>query len=135
VVAMDPKSQVNDFMMRTLQRPVKKIDDFEYITYGVPAGFQSLLTLSCFGGEAYLGDVCSSRKEAERSAAIKALAEKTEFTSPSKKRKTLQAVHCQYIEQDRGASAEEELKFTPDFENECFDEPAEAGKCKVFIGQ
>jgi hypothetical protein len=63
VVAMDPKLQVSDFMMRTLQEPVKKIDDFEYITYGVAAGFQSLLTLSCFGGESCLGDVCTSRKK------------------------------------------------------------------------
>jgi hypothetical protein len=131
---MDPKSQVNDFMMRTLQRSVRKIDDFKYITYGVSAGFQSLLTLSCFGGEAYLGDVCTSRKEAERSAATKALAENTEFTSPSKKRKTLPAVHCQCIDQEQGASAEEELKFTPEFEIECFDETTEAGKCKVING-
>ena len=134
MVAMDPKSQVNDFMMRTLQRSVRKIDDFKYITYGVSAGFQSLLTLSCFGGEAYLGDVCTSRKEAERSAATKALAENTEFTSPSKKRKTLPAVHCQCIDQEQGASAEEELKFTPEFEIECFDETTEAGKCKVING-
>jgi hypothetical protein len=131
---MDPKSQVNDFMMKTLQRPVKKIDDFKYITYGVPAGFQTVLALSCFGGRSYLGEVCANRKEAEQSAAIKALTENTARTLPNKKRKKTQEVHCQCHGQGQGEGAEEEFKLAPEIENVRLDDPAEEGSPKGLSG-
>lgn len=89
----DPKTSLNQFLQKHLQRPVTKTD-ITYQTNKFGQQFQSIVKLVCLGGLEYAGHLETDAKLAERSAAQQALeahgeeiAKLNEVAFQSKKRK------------------------------------------------
>mmetsp|Transcript_20849 Transcript_20849/g.58507 ORF Transcript_20849/g.58507 Transcript_20849/m.58507 type:complete len:378 (+) Transcript_20849:184-1317(+) len=70
---MDPKTGLNQFCQRYCSRPVTKNDILYKTTKFGNSQFQAVVTLSCLEGQEYAGELSSSRKSAEKSAAQQAL--------------------------------------------------------------
>merc|ERR1712107_251153 len=69
----DLKTLLNQFCQRVCRRPVTKEDIFyTTIQHGL-AQFSATVKLNCVGGGEFRGGVCSTRRTAEKSAALQAL--------------------------------------------------------------
>lgn len=68
----DPKTGVNMFCQRYCSRPVAK-DDIVYTTHKHSGGYQSTVMLNCIEGHEFAGEVASTAKDAEKSAAKQVL--------------------------------------------------------------
>ena len=66
---MPPKEAVNVFLSRYHARQMKKGRDFKYSVTEVQGGFYATLTVPAWDGEIFVGSICDTEKEAERSAA------------------------------------------------------------------
>jgi len=69
---MDPKCALNQFCQRFCRRPVTR-HDIIYSSQQWPSGWQGTVQLNCLQGRKFAGEVCPTRKESEKSAALQAL--------------------------------------------------------------
>jgi len=68
----DAKTELCQFCQKMCKRPVTK-QDIVYMVTRFGHQYQSIVKLNCFVGQEYAGHLCSSAKEAEKSAAQQAL--------------------------------------------------------------
>jgi len=72
-IPMDLKTLLNQFCQRVCRRPVTKEDILYTIIRNGPAQFSATVKLNCVGGGEFKGEVCSTRRAAQKSAAHEAL--------------------------------------------------------------
>lgn len=73
LAGLDPKTGLNQFCQRYCARPVTKTDIVYTTTKFGLNQFQAIVKLNCLEGQEYAGELSSSPKEAEKSAAQQAL--------------------------------------------------------------
>eukprot|EP00930_Biecheleria_cincta_P009199 TRINITY_DN110897_c0_g1_i1.p1 TRINITY_DN110897_c0_g1~~TRINITY_DN110897_c0_g1_i1.p1 ORF type:complete len:348 (-),score=76.43 TRINITY_DN110897_c0_g1_i1:4-1047(-) len=73
---MDPdaKTKLNQFCQRYCQRPVTKNDVLYSITRFNKNECQAVVKLNCMEGQEFAGELCENAKDAEKSAALQAMA-------------------------------------------------------------
>lgn len=70
----DAKTRLNQFCQRYCQRPVTKNDVLYSITRFSKSECQAVVKLNCMEGQEFAGELCENAKEAEKSAALQAMA-------------------------------------------------------------
>ncbi|CAE7458537.1 unnamed protein product [Symbiodinium natans] len=73
MAAGDPKSKLNEFLMKYCGRPVTKQDAVYIVSRFRHNEYQCVVKLECMDGAEYAGEVCADAKAAEKSAAEQVL--------------------------------------------------------------
>lgn len=71
--AGNPKSQLNGFLPKKLDRPLTRTDFSYHVVQLAPGQLQATLTLHCLSDQQFTGEACAGKKDAEMSAAQRAL--------------------------------------------------------------
>lgn len=70
----DSKTRLNQFCQKYCSRPVTKTDILYSSTRFGKNEYQAVVRLNCMEGQEYAGEVCDNAKDAEKSAALQAMA-------------------------------------------------------------